>query len=166
MWQRRLARMPMLGWLLFLLFIVLPIVEVYLLVQIGQAIGLRYTVAIIIGTGILGAFLAKTQGFRAWRDVQRATAQGRMPGVELGAGALFLVGAAFLLTPGVITDGVGFLLMVPTVRRWSARRLARMLRGRVVVHTFGGRGATAQRPDDQRSRDDVIDVEAEEHGER
>lgn len=134
----------MIGWLLFVLFIVLPLVEILLLIEIGQRIGFLYTLAIVIVTGFLGAFLARVQGVRAWRDVMVAWSEGRVPGVELAAGALFLVGAAFLLTPGVITDAVGFLLMVPVLRRLAARAVIRLFRGRARVHVhIGGRPAGA-----------------------
>lgn len=160
----------MIGWLLFFLFIALPALELYLLIQIGQAIGLWYTLAIIVGTGFLGAVLAKRQGTRALRDVQAAMSQGRLPGTELVAGALFLVGAAFLLTPGVVTDAIGLLWMMPPVRRLSARGVVRLARGRVTVVRWGARdaageghrGAGTPPGTGPGAHSDVIDVDAEE----
>lgn len=111
----------MLGVLAFFLFIVMPVVEILLLIYIGNIIGFWPTVLIVLGTGILGGIMASMQGPRAWRDIGQAWREGRVPGKELVAGALFLVGAAFLLTPGIITDAVGFLLMIPWVRRGIGR---------------------------------------------
>lgn len=122
----------MLGWLL-LLFILVPLVEVYLLIEIAGMIGFWNTVGIVVLTGLLGAALVKAQGPKAWFEVVKAMREGRPPGIELLAGALFLVGAAFLLTPGVITDGVGFLLMVPIVRKGVAKLVAKRFRGSATV---------------------------------
>lgn len=125
----------MLGWLL-LAFILVPLVEVYLLIEIAELVGFWNTVALVILTGLLGASLVKIQGPRAWFEVVKAMREGRAPGTELVAGALFLVGAAFLLTPGVITDGLGLILMVPAVRRGVAKLLGRYVssRGTVTYH--------------------------------
>lgn len=128
----------MLGWLI-LAFLLMPLVELGLLIWIGNQIGLWPTVGLVIATGLLGGVLARFQGARALREVLGAVRAGRMPGLELAAGALFLVGAAFLLTPGVLTDVLGVLLMVPRVRRWTARYLIDRARSsdRVQVHTAG-----------------------------
>ncbi|MBW3582984.1 MAG: FxsA family protein [Euryarchaeota archaeon] len=141
----------MLGALLVLLFIVLPFIEIVLLVWIGGHIGFWPTVGIVIGTGILGGLLAKWQGGRAWREVVVAMQSGRVPGRELLAGALFLVGAAFLLTPGVITDTIGFLFMVPPVRRGLAAFLVSRLRHRAVVGVgrFGGGWRSGAPPEEE-----------------
>jgi UPF0716 protein FxsA len=129
-----------LGLLVFLLFVVLPLIEVLLLIWIGTQIGFWPTIAIVLVTGILGAALAKQQGPRAWREIGTAWQEGRIPGRELVAGALFLVGAAFLLTPGVLTDATGFLLMVPYVRSTAARVVLKVFRrhATVVHHAEGG----------------------------
>lgn len=133
----------MLGWII-LAFIVMPFVELYLLIEIGQRIGLWPTFGIVIGTGLLGGVLARWQGIRAWRDVIGAFREGRTPTTELVAGALFLVGAALLLTPGVLTDAFGFAMMVPVLRRTTARYLIRRVKDsdRVQAHvSVGGQGA-------------------------
>ncbi len=132
----------MLGWII-LAFIVMPFVELYLLIEIGQRIGLWPTFGIVLGTGLLGGVLARWQGIRAWRDVIGAFREGRTPTVELVAGALFLVGAALLLTPGVLTDAFGFAMMVPVIRRFTARWLIRRVKDsdRVQAHvSVGGQG--------------------------
>lgn len=129
----------MIGIIVFLLFVVLPLIELLLLIWIAGQISFWETVAIVIVTGMLGAVLARTQGARAWREIGAAWQQGRVPGRELIAGALFLVGAAFLLTPGVLTDATGFLLMVPVVRSGVSRLVMRLFRRHAsVVHPAGG----------------------------
>lgn len=125
------------GIIIFLLFIVLPIVELVLLIWIGTQIGFWYTAGIVIATGILGAILAPLQGARAWREITKAYQEGRVPAAELIAGALFLVGAAFLITPGVLTDAAGLLLMLPFVRRWSSRRVLGFFKRRARVPGVG-----------------------------
>lgn len=124
----------MIGWIIFLLFVALPLAELALLLWIGDHIGFWNTVAIVIVTGFLGAALARVQGVRAWRAVFEAWGSGRVPGPELAAGALFLVGAAFLVTPGVMTDVTGLLLMVPGIRLALARKIVDLFRRRARTH--------------------------------
>ena len=118
------------GPLLFLLFIVVPIGELALLIKIGELLGLPTTVAIVIVTGTLGAILARWQGLVVLRKLRSELNSGRMPGGTMFEGVLILIAGAFLVTPGVVTDGVGFLLLIPPVRwlvaaivkRWAMRR--------------------------------------------
>jgi len=132
-----------LGWVV-LLFLVMPFVELYLLIQIGQRIGFWPTLYIVLGTGLLGGLLARWQGAAAWRELVGALRQGEAPGRGLAAGALFLVGAALLLTPGVLTDAFGFAMMVPPARRALAGYLVDRVKAssRVTTHvnvgSFGG----------------------------
>jgi UPF0716 protein FxsA len=119
--------------LLLFLFVIMPIVELVLLIWIGTHIGFWYTVLIIVATGILGAALAPMQGANAWRAITTAYQEGRVPGAELVAGALFLVGATFLITPGVITDALGLLLMVPAFRLAASRSVIGFFKRRARV---------------------------------
>ena len=100
----------------FLLFVVLPFVELALLLQIGGEIGALNTIALIVGTGLVGGYLAKREGFAVWSRFQQKLSQGGMPGDELIDGLIILVSAALLVTPGVITDVVGFLGLLPPSR--------------------------------------------------
>lgn len=125
----------MLGWIL-LAFVLLPFVELWLLIQIGERIGLWPTLWIVLGTGVLGGLLARYQGLRAWQNILEALREGRAPKRELGAGALFLFGAALLLTPGVITDVLGFSLMIPWIRRTLAGWLIGRIRASDRVQTY------------------------------
>lgn len=101
---------------LVLAFIVLPLVDLYVLFLVAGRIGVLETVALVIVTGVVGGALAKTQGAQTVRRLQYKMARGESPSSELADGALILVGAALLVTPGLITDGIGFALLLPFVR--------------------------------------------------
>ena len=121
---------------LLLLFILVPLVELALLIYVGTLIGPWYTILIVIGTGILGAVLAKRQGTAIVNRIRSSLEQGSIPSDELVAGALVLVGGLVLLTPGIITDILGFALLIPQTRRaiagWRRRAIQRRIeRGEV-----------------------------------
>jgi UPF0716 protein FxsA len=113
--------------LLFLLFIVVPIAEIYVIIQVGQAIGALWTILLLIADSIIGARLLSWQGGRAWARFQEAIAAGRVPHREVLDGALIIAGGAFLLTPGFITDIVGLVLLVPPSRALIRRALTRAI---------------------------------------
>ncbi len=117
---------------LLLLFTIVPLVELYLLITIGGVIGVVPTIAIVIGTGVLGAWLARWQGLAVLRRIQDEMAAGRLPTDALIDGLLVLVAAAMLLTPGLLTDTTGFFLLIPgsraVVRRVVAAAMARKAR--------------------------------------
>lgn len=130
---------------LALLFVIVPILELVLLIQIGQVVGLWPTLALVLLTGVTGAALARLEGMRVLFQFRRELASGRLPGQALLDGISVLVGGAFLLTPGVLTDFAGFALLVPFTRRWIQRRvrkrLERSLRdGTIRVVTMGPTG--------------------------
>lgn len=127
---------------LALLFVVVPITELVLLIQVGRWIGLWPTVAVVLATGALGATLARIEGMRVLLQFQRELASGRIPGQAIFDGISVLIGAVFLLTPGVLTDLLGLALLLPITRRWIQRRVrARLERavadGTVRVATMG-----------------------------
>jgi UPF0716 protein FxsA len=103
-------------WLLALLFIVLPVVEIFVLIQIGQVIGAWWTILLLIADGILGSWLMKREGTRALRALQQALDARRMPARELADGALILVGGTLLLTPGFVSDIAGLICVLPFTR--------------------------------------------------
>ncbi len=117
---------------LLLLFITVPLIEFYLLVQLGDRIGLAATVALVVTTGILGASLARQQGLATWKRFQQESAAGRPPGRTLLDGLLILIAGAVLLTPGLLTDLTGFALLVPPIRSRLARRLEGWLARRIT----------------------------------
>jgi UPF0716 protein FxsA len=127
---------------LALLFVVLPILELVLLIQIGRTVGLWPTVALVLATGLAGAALARIEGMRVLFQFQQELLSGRVPGQALFDGICVLIGAAFLLTPGVLTDVAGLALLIPLSRRWIQRRVRRRLEravanGTVRVATMG-----------------------------
>jgi UPF0716 protein FxsA len=126
--------------LLVLLFIVMPIVEIYVIIQVGQAIGPLWTILLLIADAVIGARLLSWQGRQAWRRFQEALAAGRMPHNEILDGVMVIFGGALLLTPGFITDIFGLIFLLPptrsVLRRFFLRSLGR--RGtiaRVVIHS-------------------------------
>jgi len=116
----------MLPVLLFLIFVVLPIAELYVIIQVGGAIGIWPTLALLLLDGFLGAYLTRTQGRAAWRRFNEAMAAGRVPAKEVYDGAAIIFGGALLLSPGFITDVFGILLLVPPTRAILRRVLLRM----------------------------------------
>lgn len=122
---------------LLILFTVVPLVELALLIKLGGAIGLWPTVFIVIATGALGAALAKSQGTRTVWTIRRETAEGKPPGESLVNGLLILVGGVVLLTPGLLTDVLGFCLLVPATRKWFRTRLLEKLRRRAAGNAGG-----------------------------
>jgi UPF0716 protein FxsA len=126
--------------LLVLLFIVMPIVEIYVIIQVGQAIGPLWTILLLIADAVIGARLLSWQGRQAWRRFQEALAAGRMPHNEILDGVMVIFGGALLLTPGFITDIFGLIFLLPptrsVLRRFFLRSLGR--RGtiaRVVIRS-------------------------------
>ncbi|TMR19087.1 FxsA family protein [Nonomuraea turkmeniaca] len=107
--------------LLFLAFLVVPVLEIWLLIQIGSVIGGPATVALLIADSLLGAWIVRREGRRAWQALQEALQSGRMPNRELADGGLVLVGGALLLTPGFFTDVFGFLCVLPFTRPMMRR---------------------------------------------
>jgi UPF0716 protein FxsA len=135
--------------LLVLVFIVVPIAELALIIQVGQEIGVLPTVAILILDSILGSLLMRSQGRLAWRRLNEAMQAGRPPAREVLDGALILFGGALLLTPGFITDILGMTLLVPPTRAVVRRVLARRLLQRMTVSMTSAtmRGRPVRRPD-------------------
>lgn len=103
-----------------LLFILVPIIEIGVFIQIGDLLGLAPTLIIVFVTAILGVNLLKQQGIRAWMDIQNRISSGQQPALEMASAAQLLFAGGLLLTPGFVTDIIGFLLMIPTVRLWLA----------------------------------------------
>ena len=118
----------MLGPLVFL-FILVPIAELYVIIQVGHVLGVLNTLALLVLISFAGAWLMKREGLGAWRRAQQQLDRGTVPGREVVDGALILLGGALLLAPGFITDAVGLLLLLPPVRAgvrgFARRRLER-----------------------------------------
>jgi UPF0716 protein FxsA len=153
--------------LLLLLFIVVPIVEIYVIIQVGQAIGALPTIALLIADSILGSVLMRSQGRTVWRRFNETLAAGRAPAREVADGFLVVVGGALLLTPGFTTDILGLLCLIPPTRAVIRSTLLRTLGRRLVVATpFGAvrPGAGAPRGPSGRGRNGTpYDVEGTAH---
>lgn len=108
---------------ILLLFILVPIIEIGVFIAVGDVIGLGATLLTVLVTAIIGVNLLKQQGLHAWHDIQSTINQGRVPAIEMASAAQLLFAGALLLTPGFVTDGFGFLLMIPSFRRLIATRL-------------------------------------------
>jgi UPF0716 protein FxsA len=118
---------------LVLLFIVVPIVEIYVIIQVGQAIGALWTIALLVADSILGSVLMRAQGRAAWRRFNEAIAVGRVPAREVLDGVLVIFGGALLLTPGFVTDVFGLSFLLPPTRAVIRRLLVRRFAGRFRV---------------------------------
>jgi UPF0716 protein FxsA len=118
--------------LLVLIFIVLPIAELYVIIKVGGAIGVLPTIALLIVDSFLGAALLRSQGRAAWRRFNEALAIGRVPTREVFDGAMVILGGAFLITPGFITDVIGLLLLIPPTRAIFRGLVSRMARRRAA----------------------------------
>ena len=140
--------MPLLA--LIALFIVLPLVELYVILKVGDAIGVVPTILLLAADSVLGSVLLRTQGRSVWRRFNDALAEGKMPHREVLDGVLVIFGGAFLITPGFVTDVIGLLLLLPPTRALIRSQVVRRLGRRVTV------GVTA-RPARRRPRD--YDVE-------
>jgi UPF0716 protein FxsA len=153
--------------LLVILFIVVPIAELYVIIQVGQLIGVVPTLFLLLADALLGSWLLKHEGRGAWRRFNEALAGRRFPGREVADGALIIVGGTLLLTPGFITDIFGLFLLLPPTRAITRRLLKRFTIGRfaVVGMSAGGQSpfGTPPRGTDQRpSRDYDFEGTAEE----
>ena len=168
---------------LFLLFVLVPLVDIYLLTIIHGHLGFFNTLALVIATGLLGSFLVRLEGRRVWQAYTRALSEGRMPEEGFLGGAMLLLGGALLISPGVITDFVGLLLLVPFTRKALANFVRPYLmqkiqagarRGTIrIVHVgdrFAGSQARAERdveivgrriPAEAPQRREVIDADFE-----
>jgi len=148
-------------WVLGLLFVVLPVLEIYLLIQVGQVIGAWWTVLLLVADGILGTWLMKREGSRAWQALRQALDDQRMPARELADGALILVGGTLLLTPGFLSDVAGFALVLPFTRPVARTALTRYVTRKFLAGTGPAPGAGPggrQRPGpDQVVQGEVVD---------
>ena len=130
--------------LLLLVFIVVPAIEIYVLIQVGQAIGALPTVALLILDAMLGTWLFKREGRKAWTALTDALSAHRVPGKEVADGALVVLGGAFLITPGFVTDVVGVLCLLPPTRAALRALLTRVVTARLLGGPVRGTGRAAR----------------------
>ena len=132
--------------LLLALFIVVPILELAIIIQVGQLVGVWWTLALLIADSLLGSMLMRSQGRAAWQRFTATVQAGRPPAREVADGVLIIFGGALLLTPGFISDIVGLLFLLPPTRAMIRRLFLRRAMARLVV-TFPGPGMAPRRPD-------------------
>jgi UPF0716 protein FxsA len=137
---------------LVLIFILVPIAELYVIIKVGGAIGVLPTLALLLADALLGSMLLRHQGRAAWIRFNRALAEGRLPHKEVFDGVLVVIGGTLLLTPGFLTDILGLILLIPPTRalvramsaRWVRRRMA--MGGGRTIFTFGTGPGPRRRP--------------------
>ncbi len=121
---------------ILILFVIVPVTELYILIEVGKKIGSLSTIGIIILTGIIGAYLVKSQGFMILRKIQNDLNEEIMPGDSLIQGAIILAGGILLLTPGFVTDIVGFIFLIPVSRNIVKKYLLKWLQGKIKEGNF------------------------------
>lgn len=148
--------------LLLVLFVVVPLVELYVIIQVGQAIGALPTIALLLIDSVLGSWLLRHQGRAVWARFRAALAAGRPPARETVDGALVIFGGALMLAPGFITDIFGALLLLPPTRAFARRVLLRNLGSRLLGPMAGpaGRAARGATPRGRARQDYDVDATA------
>jgi len=145
---------------LVFLFIVLPLLELWLIFLLANATSWGFTFLVVLGTGFLGTMMARRQGFKIWRKIQSKLSHGEIPGDILLDGLLLLVGGVLLITPGIITDVLGFILLIPftrsLVRDYLKARFKRSIKTGATHFSYYSAPRSAY------PEEDVIDVEWEE----
>ena len=116
---------------LLILFIIVPVTELYILIEVAKKIGSLTTIGVIILTGVIGTYLVKNQGFMILRKIQEDLNEGIMPGDSLIQGAIILAGGILLLTPGFVTDILGFIFLAPVSRNIVKKYLLKWLKGKI-----------------------------------
>lgn len=139
---------------LFWLFIAIPIIEIALFIQVGGLIGLWPTLALVLLSAVIGTTLMRSQGARAWIEIQRSFNELRDPTAPIAHGAMILLAGVLLLTPGFFTDTIGILLLIPAFRNWAMRQI-----GKRVQVTHVGMGPRPHEPHRPPYDDGVIDAD-------
>jgi|SRR4051812_28739657 UPF0716 protein FxsA len=151
--------------LLLLIFLIVPIAELAVIIQVGEAIGVWWTIGLLVLDSVLGSLLMRAQGRAAWRRFNEAVGTGRVPAREVLDGVLVIFGGALLLTPGFISDILGALLLLPPTRAIARRILVRRFAGRMVASVAGGMPRPPRWPGNGHGQYDVeghaVDVDAE-----
>lgn len=147
------------GLILFLGLLAIPVLEISVFIAVGSEIGVLPTIGLVFLTAVIGSLLLRHQGLSILARVRAETDAGRVPGAELGHGAMILVAGVLLLTPGFVTDTIGFLLFVPPVRQtiWN------QIRSRIAV-TVAQTGKAGTGPRRGGARGPVVDLDADDYG--
>ncbi len=119
-------------WALFVAFVVVPVLEIWVIISVGHVIGAWWTVLLLVADSIVGAWLVRREGARAWQALTAALQSGKMPARELADAALLLIGGTLMLTPGFVTDAVGIVLVLPFTRPFARRLLTQVVTRRLL----------------------------------
>ena len=146
---------------LLALFVIVPALELYVLIRIGQLIGALETFGIILVTGLIGSYLAKTQGLSVWNRLQEKLNSGQLPGRELLDGVIILLSGALLLTPGVLTDIIGLMGLFPPTRAFLRKKLidrfsSSLMSGNIQFRAF----SSTSNPDMEKDRSSHTDTDS------
>ena len=144
-----------------LLFIIIPLVELYLIIKVGGYIGAFWTVMIVIGTAVIGVNLLRMQGFNTLKRAQQNMEQGAMPAMEMMEGIVLAVGGALLITPGFLTDTLGFICLIPFTRQALIRGFIK--RNSVQMHGFQGHASYQSHSEIQQKQQGGRTIEGEFH---
>lgn len=144
---------------LFLLFAIVPPLELYLLLRLANIAGIGTTILIVISTAMIGSMLARQQGLLAWWRFRDALAHGRMPSTEIADGLMVIFAAALLLTPGLLTDAIGFTLLIPFTRQFVRRWLVSRVSQNMSVNTAVFRQGFDHRNESSIDDSDTIDAQ-------
>lgn len=139
--------------ILFLLFFLIPLIEIYILIQVGSIIGAPLTIFSVVFTAVLGAYLIRRQGFKTFARFQGKLQNGEIPAQEIVDGFCLLIAGAFLMTPGFFTDAMGFALLIPPVRQLIYQRVSNS----ASVHIMTGRQGND--PGSTQTKNQPIDAE-------
>jgi len=132
--------------ILFLLFVVIPLVELLLLVTLAHYTSLIFTIVVVLLTGAIGSYLARQQGWQTYRRIQNELNHGQMPTASLLDAAMILVAGVLLITPGILTDVTGFALLIPYSRRILGRYLALWIKAKFSLQAFPAHDSDPQGP--------------------
>ncbi len=148
---------------LLALFVIVPAIELALLIQLFRTTGWQFSLGLILFTGVVGSFLAKVQGLRVWRAIQTDLASGKIPTDSVIHGLLILVAGTLLLTPGILTDVTGFILLLPLTRRIVGKRVKAWFSRKLKLGTPSvfTQPTPPLEPDEADEADDVLTVDAE-----
>lgn len=122
---------------LFILFLLVPLIEIYFLIQVGEVIGAGWTIFAVVATAVIGAGLLRVQGFNTLQRAQLSMAQGELPAIQMLEGVALLISGGMLLTPGFFTDTIGFILLIPILRQALIKRILRSGQFSVYGQTTG-----------------------------
>ena len=145
---------------LFFLFLLIPLIEIYFLIQVGELIGAGWTIFLVVATAVIGAGLLRMQGLNTLHKAQVSMAQGQLPAIAMFEGVALLFSGALLLTPGFFTDAVGFILLVPPIRQGLIKNV--LASGQFTMYSQTNHGFSQKR-DSSVIEGEIVDEEDERH---